>query len=201
MTKKYTNKITRPNVIRRTVLPGDYPSKLESFLFPEGLPEYLPKFKSSPELMTIFHILFSIGYNSEVNSMDGFETAEVTTGSLEERMRLIIGADTRIITTYKCHTDFILNGMEFTPMAELPLYQTPTKARDIRTGDLLLIRRDEMTLKQQGVVELQILTNGLFNSSDDDWRVFTGNQVDIIQITKYATKERKKEGSIWTKKS
>lgn len=189
MTKKNINNY-RPKVLQKKVLPGESPGILEEFLFPEGLPEYLPKLKNSPELLTIFHLLFSLGYNSGIGRMDGFEAAESTTGTLEERMRLIIGADTRSIISYKCHTNFKIEGMEHTPMAELPLYQTPIKARDVRIGDLLLIRRDETTVKQQGVVELQILTNGFFNSSDDDWRIFTGNQVDTMQITRYATKER-----------
>jgi hypothetical protein len=75
-------------------------------------------------------------------------------------------------------------------MAELPLYQTPNKAREVKKGDLLLVRRDLEIIKARGTAELQILTNGLFNSSDDDWRVFTGTLVDVSQITKYTVKER-----------
>lgn len=176
--------------ITRTVLGGNIPHKLESFLFPEGIPEYFPKLKDSPELLTIFHLLFSLGYNSEVASFDGYEIAANSEAGLEERMRMIIGADTRDIMTFKCSKDFTLVGMEFTPMAELPLYQTPAKAREVKKGDLILIRRDSNIIKASGTAELQVLTNGLFNSSDDDWRVFTGTLVDVSQITKYSVRER-----------
>ena len=177
--------------ISRNVLRGNAPNNLERFLFPEGLPNYFPRLNKSPELLTIFHLLFSLGYDEEIAAMDGYDLATSSSIGLEDRMRLIIGADTRQILTYKCVQDFVLSGMEFTPMAEIPLYQTVLKAREVRKGDLLLIRRDEKTLRERGVAELQILTNGLFNSSDDDWRVFTGTLVDISQITKYAVKERR----------
>lgn len=189
--------------ITRSVLKGSAPALLENFLFPEGLPEYFPSFRDSPELLTIFHLLFSLGYNSEVAALDGFDIAADTSGALEERMRLIIGADTRSLLTYKCFQDFRLIGMEFTPMAELPLYQTPSKAREVKKGDLLIIRRDTEIFNRRGTAELQILTNGLFNSVDDDWRVFTGTLVDISQITKYSTleKEGKAVGTYETRKN
>lgn len=176
--------------ITRTVLGGHIPHRLEAFLFPEGIPEYFPKLKDSPELLTIFHLLFSLGYNSEIAAFDGYEIAASSEAGLEERMRMIIGADTRDIMTFKCTKDFTLVGMEFTPMAELPLYQTPTKAREVKKGDLLLVRRDTEIIKASGTAELQVLTNGLFNSSDDDWRIFTGTLVDVSQITKYTVRER-----------
>ena len=176
--------------ITRTVLGGHIPHRLEAFLFVEGIPEYFPKLKDSPELLTIFHLLFSLGYNSEIAAFDGYEIAASSEAGLEERMRMIIGADTRDIMTFKCTKDFTLVGMEFTPMAELPLYQTPTKAREVKKGDLLLVRRDTEIIKASGTAELQVLTNGLFNSSDDDWRIFTGTLVDVSQITKYTVRER-----------
>lgn len=184
------NKKKHKKDITGSVLRGSSPMLLQEFLFPEGLPKYFPKFKNSPELLTIFHLLFSLGYNSEVAAFDGFEIAESTSATLEERMRLIIGAETRTLLTYKCFKNFTIEGMEFTPMAELPLYQTPAKAREVKVGDLLIVRKDTEIFNRRGTAELQILTNGLFNSVDDDWRIFTGTLVDIAQITKYAVQEK-----------
>lgn len=195
--QKRINQIQNISIKRRLfekrVLPKAMAPKLEKFLFPEGMPKHYPPLKKSPELLTIFHLLFSLGYDSEIAAMDGFEIASSTAHSLEERIRAILNADTRRIITYKCHTNFTIKGMEFTPMAELPLYQTVLKARQVYAGDLLLVRRDEKTLKETGTAELQILTNGLYGSDQDDWRHFTGTLVDISQITKYSTLERQVE--------
>ena len=195
MKRQYSSnkKIVKKDIARSVLKDGTSPTMLQDFLFPEGLPKYFPKFKDSPELLTIFHLLFSLGYNSEVATFDGFEIAKGASATLEERMRLIIGADTRTLLTYKCFKDFKIEGMEFTPMAELPIYQTPAKAREVKVGDLLIIRKDNEIFSKRGTAELQILTNGLFNSADDDWRIFTGTLVDMAQITKYAVREKERE--------
>ena len=177
---------------KRTIgraLPKNAPNKLERFLFPEGLPKYMPRLKNSPELMTIFYLLFA----SKQPMADFNESThdwEVTTEStLEGKMRTIINADTREVVLYKSHTAFRIIDGEFCPMAELPLYMTPGKARQVEAGDVLLLRVDQKDLKEHGVVEVQVLTNGLFGSDDDDFRCFKLRPVDFANYLKYIKKE------------
>lgn len=185
--------VTKTNTLKRLTgrtLPASYPQQLERFLWPDGLPEYMPRYKKSPELMALFYVLFNLNYSEEVLNNEPFQSNSTSSAALEERMRLILGADNRKIITYRVTQSFTLTSGEFIPMGELPLYATVSKARRIEVGELVLARIDQKDLAQRGSIELQIITGNLFDSSsDDDHRMFRLTPLDFSKYMAYLKKE------------
>jgi len=173
--------------IRSEVLGGNTPLALQKYLWPVEYPKYFLPYKKSPELMTILHTLFSFAYGesikrelTELDEGDLFQTNPLSRNkSVEARINDIFGTECRKVISYKAICDFTIVELDFTPMAEVPLYQTPEKARKVYKGDLLLVRIDRDDVDTYGSCELQVLTSGLFNSADDDFRCFTGSVVDV----------------------
>ncbi len=160
--------------------------KLQHYLFPEGLPQWMPQFHASPELMTIFVLLFESIY-SEFNTKD--IDSNIITATLEQKIRTLLQVDSREIYSYKVIEPFYLLSGEFCPMAEIPLHQTIKKARTIDKNNIVLYRYDSK--EHRGFAEIQILSNGLFGSFDEDHRSFVIDKRDFASYTKYMRREQK----------
>lgn len=183
MAKKTNNKKHRRRYNKYQLLA----IKLERYLFPEGRLPFMPNFASSPDLMTIFVLLFDNLYSPEY--LKNMENEDVVIATLEQKLRTLLQADTREIIRYKVLEDFYLTNGEFTPASELPLNQTVTKARTIKKNDTILVRIDRND--KISIADIQILTAGLFSSFDDDWRCFKLSKQDLVRYMQHLKRENR----------
>lgn len=154
---------------------------LQDYMWPEGLPKWMPRYSKSPELMTLFYMLFAIDAEFiESLDKDGGPVLNLD-ASLEARIRAILCVESRDVIRYNVHTDFILDSGLHAPMGEIPRYETLKKMRTVKQGSTLLVRLDKEVMPS--FLEVQVLENGLFSKDSSDHRVFL---VDLADFSKYS---------------
>jgi hypothetical protein len=146
---------------------------LQSLLFyKKEFPEYFNKYSDSKELMMIFKLL--VAQPSAIENGLNYKL------DIQEKLHHIFGTDYRQIFTYEVIEDFVLNAGEVSYNEEMPEGQTPRKLRALYKGDVVLIRVDSRD--EDLMVDLQVLTAGLFQDTSDDFRNFRMNTSDIAQF-------------------
>jgi hypothetical protein len=146
---------------------------LQSLLFyKKEFPEYFNKYSDSKELMMIFKLL--VAQPSAIENGLNYKL------DVQEKLHHIFGTDYRQIFTYEVIEDFVLNVGEVSYNEEMPEGQTPRKLRALYRGDVVLIRVDSRD--EDLMVDLQVLTAGLFQDTSDDFRNFRMNTSDIAQF-------------------
>jgi len=171
----------------KTVMGKTASELLESYMFPEGLSKWMPRYSKSPELMTLFYMLFAID-SDFIDSLDKAGGPVLSLdASLENRIRAILCVNTRDVIRYSVHTDFILGSGLHAPMGEVPRYETIRKMRTVKRGSTLLVRLDKEVMPS--FLEVQILENGLFDKESSDHRVFLVDLADFNKYSEYISKE------------
>jgi len=151
-------------------------SRLQELLWlNREFPKYFNSFRASPELMKIYKVLIDIPRVWENQIRYDLEP--------EEKLHLVFGTDYRHIYTYTVTEDFTLNVGKIKNSSEITDISLINAARQIKAGDTVLIRRD--TRDEDLTVDLQILSQGLFQDSSEDWKVFELDTVDLKHIRKY----------------
>lgn len=175
------------NINEKKVMGRRASELLQDYAWPEGMFKWLPRYSKSPELMTLFYMLFAIDADFiEALDKDGGPTISLD-ASLEARIRAILCVDTRDVIRYNVHTDFILDSGLHAPMGEIPRYETIKKMRTIRRGNTLLVRLDKEVMPS--FVEVQILEGGLFDKESSDHRVFLVDLSDFSKYSNFISKE------------
>lgn len=146
-------------------------------LFPEGELEFFPSMRTSK-----IRILLDMWVINPLKQLLEGTEIQPTNALIEEYIREVFGTKTRDVVRYSANEDFILKVGNFAPMAEIPIGQTEIKARKIILGDTILIRYDAARPVHEPHYDLQILSAGLFNSFDEDWRIFTLTERDLASI-------------------
>lgn len=135
-------------------------------------PRYFSKYRYSADLMKIYKVL--------IDRPKAWENKVQYELSPEEKLHHVFGTDFRHIYTYKAIEDFTLIVGEIKNPDQLASPGLVQDARQIRAGDTMLIRKD--TRDEELKVDLQILSEGLFQDSSEDWKVFTLDTVDLKTI-------------------
>lgn len=150
--------------------------KLQNLLWlHRNYPKYFLSFKASKELMKIYKIL--------IDRPSVWENKIKYELNPEEKLHLVFGTDYRNIYVYKVIEDFTLSLGEFKFKDEILDSNLLDLARQLRVGDVVLIRKD--TRDEDLKIDLQILTKGIFQDDSEDWKVFTLDTVDLKHIRKY----------------
>jgi len=138
-------------------------------------PKYFSPYRSSPELMKIYKLFIDRPSVWENNIKYDLNP--------EEKLHLIFGTDFRHIYTYEVTEDFTLSFGEFKFKEDILDSELINMARQFKQGDIVLIRKD--TRDEDLKVDIQVLSEGLFQDSTEDWKVFTIDTVDLKHIRKY----------------
>lgn len=150
---------------------------LQDALWPNRpFPKYMNKFAASAELMKVFKLLVHLPKHWENGLI--YETIDI-----RDKLDHVFGIEYRHIFTYEVMEDFVLRVGEIQYNEDMPEGMTPTKLRAAYKGDIVLIRVD--TRDEDLVVDLQILTSGIFQDTSDDFRNFKIDTIDIAQFRKY----------------
>jgi len=149
---------------------------LQEILF-EGrrFPKYFSAYRYSAELMKIYKIL--------VDMPAAWENKVKYELNPEEKLHLVFGTDYRHIYTYKVIENFYLELGEFKNQNEIAGIEFQRAARDLKVGDIVLVRKD--TRDEDLKIDVQILTQGLFQDSTEDWKVLTMDTLDLGYIRKF----------------
>lgn len=151
--------------------------KLQDFLFDtdKGLPSYFKSFKRSPDLMKIFKILIQepkIIHNGIEYKM-----------GIDEKINFIFGTGHRHILTYKASQKFHISIGELVDTDDscvIPPWISMEELRTVQEGDLVLVRFDKKDSSEGMLLEIQVLTCGLFQSTEDDFRQFRVDREDFF---------------------
>lgn len=199
-TKQSRTKPISANTRRYYKVYRKYARYIDSILFPEGLPRFMPSAVtgagSAAEILELFIITPLRGAMKEADFHKYF--LNLTPGTIETFIHELLGGRHRDVLRYKVKTPFTLTNGIFRPMGEVPDGFKPALARKLYKNDTILARFDKRD-KNDMFIEVQILTNGLFGSDDEDWKVFLLTVQEFSDILKFMKREERiKDGTGFT---
>lgn len=159
--------------------------QLDALLFPEGQLKFFPPIDKSAgmEIMDLFIL-------RPLKSLE-----EIPVHILEAHIAAIFGAGYgRDVIRYKATEDFYMGFGRPVPMAEIPWDISLATARHVRKGDTILARIDGKNIydeELEKMVQIQLLSNGLFGSDDEDWKIFQLTVEEFGEILKSLSREER----------
>ena len=177
MKKRRREKVFKGPMAPRAKMPGVNVTVLQNTLFGESYyPEYFHTFRKSAELMKIFKIL--------VNKPHYWQDGISYVMDVRDKIDMIFGAKTRKILTYKACQDFYINAGEINDLEDnIPPELAIDDIRQVYKNDLVLMRIDkDLAYNPELKCDIQILSNGLFQDTDEDFRAIILDREDFIAI-------------------
>lgn len=181
MMKSMGRRATKKRHLKERSRLKDLPlAKLQSMLFPTGMPKYFTKFDESPDLIKIFKLLVyrpAVIQNSISYKMD-----------IIKKLNFVFGTEYRHIITYKAANTFTITHGELIDTDDSNPIPPDTSRADLRIiyeGDLILVRVDNNSKDYGLEIDVQVLTCGLFQDTTDDFRQF---KLDREHFFKYYRK-------------
>lgn len=175
--KKHKKKVFIKPMAPRAKMPGLNVTKLQTTLFGETVyPEYFHTFRKSAELMKIFKIL--------VNKPQYWQDGISYVMDIRDKIDLIFGAKERRILTYKACNNFYINVGEINDIEDnIPPETTSENIRQVFENDLILVRVDKASSYNTELkCDIQVLSNGLFQDTDEDFRCLLLDREDFLTI-------------------
>jgi len=169
-------KKTKPNNTK-VILDRSAADLLQAYIWPNGMPKWMKKYRRSPELMTIFYVLF---LDAKID-IDNPTLTGISLGvsSFDDYINLIMCTKTRDVVSYVATEDFELDLGVLQPHIDLPVYSSTERLRKIKRGYTILVRTD----KKDKTAEVQILNNGLFDVHNPETAIF---DVELSRLSIYA---------------
>ncbi len=143
-------------------------------------PRWAPKFEHSPDLALIYKMLVH-----DLNWIVGGLHYEEKLIAPWDKVRMVFNDDHRVIVSYRALKNFKITVGEYhaKPDNQPPKGYCPSKAADVVKGDTLLVRYDKSDPNRK--VEVQVVTGDLFDSDQDDWRIFLMDLEDFCGLVRY----------------